>query len=141
MQGSTERGVNRVTAGRTQNEIERGGRPRTLITPRPLVEGVSPETPNLWGLASNLIPMVADEEEVVTPFSQASKLAIRDNIEKEDMSQDLGRYDRRYVQQRISSTFELNGVFCARLDSPLQVEYGAEVNFCTHAYVQYTSAS
>jgi len=49
-----------------QDQVERSGPKTVPVMPsRPVLRGVSPETPNLRGRRGDFEPVVADEEEVV----------------------------------------------------------------------------
>ena len=89
----------------TQDQVERSG-PRTMMPPRPVFEGVTPETPKLWGTRGDLEPMMTNEEKVVRFFLQPVKIIPEGDIPKENLAKHFG-WELENVQQRVSSAFEI----------------------------------
>lgn len=61
-----------------------------MTPPRPVLWGVSPETPNLWGRRGDLEPVTTNEEEVVGALLQPAKVIIEGDIPVKDIAEYFG---------------------------------------------------
>ena len=88
----------------TKYKVQWSG-PRTAVPPSPVLRGVSPETPNLWSLRSDLEPVTADEEEIVRSLAQSTEGAPEGDVLVENFAKDFGR-EFRDAQKRVARAFE-----------------------------------
>ena len=77
--------------------------------------------------------MVTNEEEVIRALPQPAKIAYWGDVPSKDVTKDFRRNADGYVQQRVSSAFEVGDVSGALLDLLFQRQYGIDVDFWTHA--------
>ena len=87
-----------VTFISIQHQVD-GDDSRTVMSSPPFLEGVSPETPNLWSARCNFEPVVANEEEVVRPFLKPGEqwaAWVPNEGPSEYVSKDFGRNARGY---------------------------------------------
>ena len=66
-------------------------------------------------------------------------ICLPNEIPAEYVSENLGRYARGYVQQRISGAFEFDYVPIALFDLLLQGSYGVDVDLATHTNIHVAS--
>ena len=88
----------------TKYKVQWSG-PRTAVPPSPVLGGVSPETPNLWSLRSDLELVTTNEEEVVRSLMQSTEGAPEGDVLMENFAEDLG-WELGDAQKRVARAFE-----------------------------------
>ena len=69
--------------------------------------------------------MVVNEEEIISALRQCTKrreASVLNDVLTKDESEDFGGYDGRYVQQRVSSSFEFDYILCAFFNLLLHIK-------------------
>jgi hypothetical protein len=123
-QGGVEAAIGPIMA--IQYQVEWSG-PRTAIPSRPVLEGVAPETPKLWGARGDLGPVMANEEEVMGSLLQPAKFTLEGDIPTENIAKYFG-WELGNVQQRVPSAFELDQGPLMLSDLFIQNQYGFDVD-------------
>jgi len=77
-------------------------------------------------MRGNLVPVVANEEEVVRALQQPAKVSIRNDVLMENVSKYLGWEESLHVQQRVSDAFKLDYGPLVFLDLLVQFPDGIE---------------
>ena len=86
-----------------QDQVERSG-PGLVTTSLPVLRGAPPVAPKFWGRQSDLVPVVANEEEVVRSLFQPTEVALEGDVTTKDIAEHFWR-ELGNVQQRVPSAF------------------------------------
>ena len=110
-------------------EIE-WGRLVSKVSSRPILQVITPETPNLWGARSDLEPVMANQEEVVRSLLQPFKIHLAGDTPTEKFPEYFGRKSG-HVQKRVPSAFEFDDCHLVLPDLLLQSPYRRDIDFAT----------
>ena len=90
------------------------------------------KAPKLRSTRGNLVPVMANEEEVVQAAHQLAEVPMRNHVATEKFVQYLGREAGRHIRQRVLSTLELDCDPLVVLYLLFQGPDGIEVYFPAH---------
>ena len=90
----------------------------------------APGTSNLWSVRRDLVPMMANEQEVVGPLLQTAKVLLNGSVPAEDVPEYFCR-EPGHAQQRVASACEFYDGHLVLSDLFLQSPYGFEIDFAS----------